>query len=54
MPVDTVLMILLGLFAASLLAFLLGIIPYPFGLLILAAFIAARIAYLRGPGKRGR
>jgi hypothetical protein len=51
---DPVLILLLGLFSASLLAFLLGIIPYPFGLLILAAFIAARIAYLQGPGKRGR
>jgi hypothetical protein len=51
---DAILMMLPGLFAASLLAFLLGLIPYPFGLLILAAFIAARIAYLQGPGKRGR
>ena len=51
---DPVLIILSGLLVASLLAFFLGIIPYPFGLLVLAALIAARLLHLRGPGRRGR
>ena len=34
-----------------LLAFFLGVIPYPYGLIVLAALIAARILYLRGPRK---
>jgi hypothetical protein len=45
-PVDTVLLVLLALLLASLSAFFLGLIPYPYGLLILAAFIAARILHL--------
>ena len=48
---DPVLLVLLGLLFASLLAFILGIIPYPFGLLILTIFIAARIFHLKAPGK---
>jgi ABC-type multidrug transport system permease subunit len=48
---DTVLLSLLGLLLASLLAFVLGIIPYPFGLFILTIFIAARIIYLKGAGR---
>jgi hypothetical protein len=51
---DPVLITLSGLLLASLLAFFLDIIPYPYGLLVLAAFIAARILYLQGSGKRGR
>jgi len=51
---DGVLIILSGLLLASLLAFFLGVIPYPFGLLVLSALIAARFLYLRGPGRRGR
>jgi hypothetical protein len=50
-PVDTVLLVLLGLLLASLSAFFLGIIPYPYGLLVLAAFITARILYLLGNRK---
>ena len=50
---DRVLVLLLGLLLATLLAFFLGIIPYPFGLIVLLVLIAARILYLRGPGKRG-
>jgi hypothetical protein len=49
---DAVLLLLLGLLLASLLAFMLGFIPYPFGLLVLLALIAGRILYLQGPGKR--
>ena len=44
--VDTVLLVLLALLLASLSAFFLGLIPYPYGLLILAAFITARILHL--------
>jgi hypothetical protein len=49
---DLILIALLGLLLAILAAFLLGIVPYPYGLLVLLAFIAARILYLRGTGKR--
>lgn len=45
-PVDSVLLVLFGLLLASLSAFFLGIIPYPYGLLVLAAFITARILHL--------
>jgi len=48
---NLILIALLGLLLATLLAFFLGVIPYPFGLIVLAAFIAARILYLRGPRK---
>ena len=48
--IDPVLLVLLALLMATLLTFFLGIIPYPYGLIVLAAFIAARILYLRGPG----
>ncbi|MFC1774510.1 hypothetical protein ACFL3A_14365 [Pseudomonadota bacterium] len=51
---DPVLITLSGLLLATLLGFLLGVIPYPIGLFVLAAFIAARILYLQGPGKRDR
>lgn len=51
---DPVLIVLSGLLLVTLLAFLLGVIPYPIGLLVLAAFIAARIMYLQGLGKRDR
>ncbi len=45
-PVDTVLLVLVALLLASLSAFFLGLIPYPYGLLILAAFITARVLQL--------
>jgi hypothetical protein len=48
---DPLLIILLTLLLLALLAFILGIIPYPYGLLVLLAFIAARIMSLQGPGK---
>lgn len=50
-PVDTVLLVLLALLLASLAAFFLGLIPYPYGLLILAAFITARILHLLSRNK---
>jgi hypothetical protein len=46
---DPLLIVLLGLLLASLLAFFSGFIPYPFGLIVLTALIAARVLYLRGP-----
>jgi len=49
---DLVLIALSGLLLATLLAFLLGIIPYPVGIFVLAAFIAARVLYLQGPGNK--
>ena len=42
---DPVLLILLGTLALSLLAFLAGVLPYPFGMLILSVFIVARILH---------
>ena len=44
---DPVVLILLGLLLATLLAFTLGLVPYPFGLLILVILVAARLLYLR-------
>lgn len=49
---DPVLTLLIGLLLASLLAFYLGIIPYPFGLLVLGVFVVARILYLRSNRER--
>jgi hypothetical protein len=49
--IDPVLLVLLGLLFASVTAFLLGRIPYPFGLLWLAIFVAGRIAWLKGRGE---
>ena len=49
---DPILTLMVGLLLASLLAFFLGIIPYPYGLLVLGVFIAARILYLRSNRSR--
>jgi uncharacterized membrane protein YccC len=49
---DPILLALLGILAASLLAFFLGAIPYPFGLIVLSVFIVARILSLQGPTRR--
>ena len=51
---DPVLIVLLGMLSASLSAFFLGIIPYPYGLIILLVFIAARILHLKNRGTRER
>jgi hypothetical protein len=45
---DPLLLVLVGILAVSLLAFLTGALPYPFGLLVLSAFIAARILHNAG------
>ncbi len=47
---DPLLLTLVALLLASLLAFLLGWIPYPFGLIVLLLLLAARVCYLRGNG----
>jgi hypothetical protein len=46
---DPVLVLLLVLLTATLSAFLLGLISYPFGLLLLIVFIAARLFSLQDP-----
>jgi len=51
---DPLLFALLALLAASLVAFFLGAIPYPFGLIVLTVLIVARVLSLQGPGKPGR
>jgi hypothetical protein len=48
---DPVLSVLLGLLATSLLAFFTGLIPYPYGLIMLLAFIAVRLFTLPGRDK---
>ena len=48
---DPVLVTLSVLLVASLAAFVLGFIPYPYGLLVLGVFIASRILYLKGRDK---
>jgi len=40
---DPVLLGLVGLLVLTVAAFLAGVLPYPFGMLILLAFIVARI-----------
>ena len=42
---DPVFLALTGILATLLLLFFLGVIPYPFGLLVLLAFITARVLY---------
>lgn len=48
---DPLLITLSLLLAASVTGFALGFIPYPYGLLVLGCFIAARILHLKGKGK---
>ena len=42
---DPVLLVLLGLLVLTMSAFFLGILPYPFGMLILLVLIVARVLY---------
>ena len=42
---DPIFLALTGILATLLLLFFLGVIPYPFGLLVLLAFIVARVLY---------
>jgi hypothetical protein len=48
---DPLLITLSLLLTASVTAFSLGFIPYPYGLLVLGFFIVTRILYLKGKGK---
>ena len=50
---DPLLIVLAGLLGLSLLAFIRGLIPYPYGLFVLGIFVVARILYLQGAGKGG-
>ncbi|MBW9256014.1 MAG: hypothetical protein K1566_19120 [Candidatus Thiodiazotropha sp. (ex. Lucinisca nassula)] len=45
---DTFLLLLIILLGITLSAFLYGIFPYPFGLLVLSIMIFARLLSLRG------
>jgi hypothetical protein len=40
---DPVLLVLLGLLGLTVSAFFFGVLPYPFGILILLVFIVARV-----------
>jgi hypothetical protein len=51
---DPVLILLIALLLATLTAFFLGIFPYPYGLLILSAFVAARLFWPRGDDSKKR
>jgi hypothetical protein len=51
MATDPVLLSLAGLLAASLTAFFLGLIPYPFGILVLGFLILGRVLYLKERGR---
>jgi ABC-type multidrug transport system permease subunit len=42
---DRVLLVLLGLLGLTLSAFFLGVLPYPFGILILLVLIVSRLLY---------
>ncbi|MGB5427499.1 MAG: hypothetical protein WBN95_12005 [Gammaproteobacteria bacterium] len=42
---DRVLLVLLGLLGLTLTAFFLGVLPYPFGILILLVLIVSRVLY---------
>ncbi len=44
---DWISALLMMLLAATLLAFAYGVIPYPYGVLILLAMLATRILFLR-------
>ena len=48
---DPLLITLSVLLAASVTAFFLGYIPYPYGLIVLGVFIVSRILHLKGKGK---
>jgi hypothetical protein len=48
--IDIPVLVLLVLLAGSLAAFLLGIFPYPFGILIVLALLVARLLLQQHPG----
>jgi hypothetical protein len=42
---DPLILVLSGLLAVTLLAFCLGIIPYPYGILVILVFLLSRILF---------
>ena len=44
---DSVTLLLIALLAATLLAFVFGWFPYPFGWLVITLFLVARVLHLR-------
>lgn len=44
---DTPLLIIIGLLAATLVAFFSGLFPYPYGLIVLLALLVARLLAVR-------
>ena len=44
---DPLLLMLVSVLAAMLLLFSFGVIPYPYGMFVLLAFIMARILYVK-------
>jgi hypothetical protein len=44
---DRVLLVLVGLLGLTVTAFFLGVLPYPFGILILLVLILSRVLYKR-------
>ncbi len=46
MTIDPLLLLIIVLLIISLIAFLGGLIPYPFGLIVLSAFLIARVLFL--------
>ncbi len=49
---DPVVLLLLALLLATLAAFLIGVFPYPFGLLVLVVLLAGRLMQLQGTGRQ--
>ncbi len=47
-PVDRILVLIAILLTLSVSAFLGGVIPYPFGIIVISAFLIARIIHLSG------
>jgi len=45
---DRILVVLIVLLLATVASYLTGLLPYPFGFIILSIFIIARILHLRG------
>lgn len=45
---DISLLLIAVLLVLTLIAFLSGLIPYPFGLVVLSAFLTARLIHLAG------
>jgi dihydroxy-acid dehydratase len=48
LPMDIPILIICGLLVVTLAAFFTGIFPYPYGLIVLVAALAARIFVIRG------